>query len=166
MYMTAGQARSVRGLLDKYSDATGRRLFGWGGDWLKKNPNGTYAYLDEMHVELAQSWAIGAKGRPTTPFDIDLVMSRLKIDPTGHQITTPKTPTISYKNLSIGKRNADVLTMQKALANYVSLDYSTAPGLWGPRTQAAWLKASAKAKRSGLTLAQYLGTLYHFGVTR
>ena len=165
-YMNPAQTRAVHNLLDKYTDVSGRRLFAWGGDWLKKNSAGQYLYIDEMHVELCQSWAVKAQGRATTAYDVEAVMRKLNIADDGSLIRpTPQPVTIAYKNLGLGKKNADVLTIQRALAIYVGLDYSTGPSVWGPRTQAAWLKAAAKARRTGVNLAKYLGTIYHFGVT-
>ena len=163
-YMSAGQTQAVHALLDKYSDSNGRRIFGWGGDWLSKNPNGSYRYMDEMHVELAQASAAKAQGRNTTQDDIDAVMARLGIDLSG-RFTFPAVPVkVTYANIGMGKRGADVLTIQKALTNYVGLDYSTGPGIWGPRTQIAWLKAATKSRKTGRDLAIFLGSLNHFGV--
>lgn len=45
---------------------------------------------------------------------------------------------VSFKNLGKGKKNSDVLQVQKALRDTVGLDYSSAPGTWGPKTQDAW----------------------------
>jgi murein DD-endopeptidase MepM/ murein hydrolase activator NlpD len=69
---------------------------------------------------------------------------------------------VNLKNLGLGKKNADVLVVQKALAKYVGLDYSSGPGTWGAKTQAAWLKAAAKSGKTGLSLLRHLGYLYKF----
>lgn len=76
-HMNATQIAAVHALLDKYVDANGRRVFGWGGDWK------IGVYCDEMHTELAQSWAAGAQGRNTTLADVNAVISRLGIRPDG-----------------------------------------------------------------------------------
>jgi D-alanyl-D-alanine carboxypeptidase/Putative peptidoglycan binding domain len=76
-HLTDAQTAACHKLLDKYVDANGRRIFGWGGDWKL----GTY--MDEMHWEIAQSWAVGAHGRKTTMQDVKNVIARLKIQPDG-----------------------------------------------------------------------------------
>ena len=72
-HMTSSQIAAVHRLLDRYVDDQGRRVFGWGGDWTV----GTYC--DEMHTELAQGWAIGARGRATTKTDVLAVIKHLGI---------------------------------------------------------------------------------------
>jgi hypothetical protein len=71
------QIAAVHHLLDKYADVSGRRVFGWGGDWTV----GTYC--DEMHTELAQGWATGAQNRDTTLADVKAVIAHLGITPDG-----------------------------------------------------------------------------------
>lgn len=78
-HMTRAEIQTMNVILDTYVDDTGRRLFGWGGDWDEGS------YMDEMHTELAQSWAIGAQGRATTYNDIQAVRRRLKIDRNGNR---------------------------------------------------------------------------------
>ncbi|MCY1074544.1 peptidoglycan DD-metalloendopeptidase family protein [Archangium lansingense] len=48
--------------------------------------------------------------------------------------------TVKLVNIRPGKRNGDVLIVQKALAAAVGLDYSSAPGFFGSRTRAAYTK--------------------------
>lgn len=76
-HMTAAQIKAVHRLLDKYVTTSGKRIFGWGGDWKA---------IDEMHVELIQSWSTGSHGTNCTLADVKNVMKRLKIQPDG---TTP-----------------------------------------------------------------------------
>lgn len=76
-HMTNKEIQIVHDLLDEYVDDQGRRVFGWGGDW----EVGTWC--DEMHLELAQGWAIGAQGRATTRSDVKNVMKRLGINRDG-----------------------------------------------------------------------------------
>lgn len=70
-------------------------------------------------------------------------------------------PLVHWSGVGRGKRGDDVLLVQKALAEYVGLDYSSGPGVWGARTQAAWLRAAVKSRRSGINLLAFLG--YRFG---
>lgn len=65
---------------------------------------------------------------------------------------------VSWARLGLNKpRHADVLRVQRALASYVGLDYASAPGKWGPRTQAAWLRAIRKSGKRGRALVDFLG---------
>ena len=82
--MTPAQIAAVHALLAKYVDAKGRRIFGWGGDW-------SQAYLDPMHLEVAQKWAVGAAGRPSTLADVRNVIAHLHIQPNG----TVKVPAVA-----------------------------------------------------------------------
>lgn len=91
-HMTPAQIAAVHKLLDKYVDDAGRRVFGWGGDWK------IGVYCDEMHTELAQSWAIGAQGRATTLADVKAVIARLHIRPDG----TVADPPAPYPGKPIG----------------------------------------------------------------
>lgn len=69
-HMNASQIKAVHHLLDKYVTSSGKRIFGWGGDW---------GALDEMHVELIQSWSPGSHGTNCTPADVANVIARLGI---------------------------------------------------------------------------------------
>lgn len=81
------------------------------------------------------------------------------IDP----ISRPRVwPTARWSRVGLGKRGDDVLLVQRALARYVGLDYSTGPGVWGAKTQAAWLRAAAKSGRTGSNLFSLLGARYGF----
>lgn len=113
-HMTAAQTAAVHRLLDRYVSATGRRVFGWGGDWTV----GTYC--DEMHTELAQSWATGAQGRTSTPADVAEVIARLRIRPDG-TIAPLVPPPAEYPGSPIGWGSSAaqaIATMQRALAGY------------------------------------------------
>lgn len=85
---------------------------------------------------------------------------------------TPVKPTISLAAVQPGKSGAQVLVVQKALARAVGLDYSSGPGVFGPRTQAAYrgwqlalgytgADADGKPGRASLTA---LGDRYGFNV--
>lgn len=91
-HMTPAQITAVHRLLDKYVDDQGRRVFGWGGDWTVGKA------CDEMHTELAQAWAVGARNRPTTLADVRAVIKRLGIRPDG---TVPN-PSAPYPGHPIG----------------------------------------------------------------
>ncbi|OJH35073.1 M23 family metallopeptidase [Cystobacter ferrugineus] len=81
--------------------------------------------------------------------------------------------TVKLVNVQPGKRNGDVLIVQKALADAVGLDYSSAPGSFGPRTKVAYAKwqqslgfrgADADGV-PGLKSLQALGKKYKFTVS-
>lgn len=110
-HMTPAQINAVHRLLDKYVDGDGRRVFGWGGDWK------IGVYCDEMHTELAQSWAAGANGRATTLADVKAVIARLHIRPDG-TIAAPVPPAAPWGGKNIGwasMQRAQILTAQRVL---------------------------------------------------
>jgi hypothetical protein len=81
-------------------------------------------------------------------------------------------PQVQVHHVQPDRRNPDVLLVQKALSKEVGLDYSSAPGLFGPKTRIAWmkweLKAGVKFPTGIPTLATLnpLGERYGFTVTR
>lgn len=70
-------------------------------------------------------------------------------------------PSVRWSNCGLGKRNDQVKLVQQALRRYCSPDL-VVDGYWGPKTQAAWLKASLKAKRVGINLLAFIGYRYGF----
>ena len=76
-HMTAAQHAAMHKLMDKYVTSTGKRVFGWGGDWTL----GTYE--DEMHVEAIQGWSPGSHGANATVADFLDVQKRLGIKADG-----------------------------------------------------------------------------------
>lgn len=64
-------------LMDKYVTSTGKRVFGWGGDWKKG------AFEDEMHLEAIQNWSPGSHGSNATIADFKNVQKRLGIRANG-----------------------------------------------------------------------------------
>ena len=54
--------------------------------------------------------------------------------------TRPLLPTVSAKNVQPGSKNSQVLIVQKALKNQVLLDYTSGPGVFGPKTQEAYAR--------------------------
>ena len=49
-----------------------------------------------------------------------------------------------------GTKQPGVLLVQRALHEYVGLRYESGPGIWGPRTQAAYERAQARCGRRNL----------------
>lgn len=118
-HMTPAQITGVHRLLDKYVDDQGRRVFGWGGDWKV----GTYC--DEMHTELAQNWAAGARGRATTKADVVAVIKRLRIRPDG-TVADPIPPAAPWGGKNIGwasLQRAQIKTVQRVLGVRISGTY-------------------------------------------
>lgn len=110
-HMTPAQIDAVHKLLDKYVDDSGRRVFGWGGDWTV----GTFC--DEMHTELAQSWAKGARGRATTLADVRAVIKRLNIRPDGtFAVPAPAAAPWGGKNIGwLSQQRPQIITAQYVL---------------------------------------------------
>jgi murein DD-endopeptidase MepM/ murein hydrolase activator NlpD len=81
--------------------------------------------------------------------------------------------TAKLANVQPGKKNADVLIVQRALAKAVGLDYASAPGTFGPKTKAAYAKWQQKLGLSGadadgvpgLKSLRALGKQYGFSVS-
>ena len=76
-HMTTAQTAAVHALLNKYVTTTGKRIFGWGGDWT------VGVSCDEMHTEIIQFWSPGAKNTNGSRLDVLNVISHLKIKPNG-----------------------------------------------------------------------------------
>jgi len=80
-------------------------------------------------------------------------------------------PTVKLADVQPDKHNQSVLVVQKALAKAVTLDYSSGPGVFGPRTKAAYARWQRKAGHAGngtpdLTSLKKLGDKYGFTVIR
>ena len=93
-HMTPKQTKTMQKLLNKYVTSTGKRVFGWGGDW----DLGTY--MDEMHLEAIQYWSPGSQGTNATAADFADVKKRLGIKADGTRtivafIVPPKKPVVS-----------------------------------------------------------------------
>ncbi|MCY1078792.1 peptidoglycan-binding protein [Archangium lansingense] len=81
--------------------------------------------------------------------------------------------TVKLVNVQPGKKNGDVLIVQKALAEAVGLDYSSGPGTFGPKTRAAYAKWQRKLGLQGadadgvpgLKSLRALGQKYDFSVS-
>lgn len=64
---------------------------------------------------------------------------------------------VRASNVVRGKRNEDILQVQKALRELYGLDYSSAPGLYGPRTAEKMKQAEADSGKTGLALIAWIG---------
>ncbi|MFB7335695.1 peptidoglycan-binding protein [Streptomyces adustus] len=69
---------------------------------------------------------------------------------------------VTASELVLGARNTSVRTVQTALATEVGLDYSAAPGTFGPRTKAA---IAAFQRKLGLTGADADGVFGRYSLT-
>lgn len=122
------RALKARTLKAKYG------LFIWGG---AASLGGDYRLArnyDWMH------WAL----KPGTNIQqVRAKINALGIKPDGTYWPTTR-PVVSVAKVQPGMTNSQVLVIQKALAKEVGLDYSSAPGRFGPATQAAWKKWEAK----------------------
>lgn len=121
-HLNAAQIAAVHRLLDKYVDADGRRVLGWGGDWSDAN-------VDEMHVELAQSWAVGARGRRTVKADVLAAIKHLGIRPDG--TTGPQAAPFTASVYRMPTHGPVVATMRQALR-------LPAGDAWDAALKAAW----------------------------
>ena len=73
-HMTPEQIDGIHRLLSLYVTGSGKRVFGWGGDYRRT--------IDEMHIELGQAWQPGV-GSPVTRADVRAVRQRLGINRNG-----------------------------------------------------------------------------------
>jgi len=141
-HCTTAQIAQMHKLLDKYRTSTGKRVFGWGGDWT------VGSYCDEMHLEAIQSWEPGALGKNATAADFANVQKRLGIKADGtisiiaKIITTVKPAPVPAKivifsQLKLGAKNASVLVLQTALKK-VGLNPGPLDGIFGTQTRNAY----------------------------
>ncbi len=108
------------------------------GSWLKSpsgapSPSGPYVgrkndtlrkyYPADFWRKNAAAYRIGAVKPPVAP----------------KPPTKPTLPTVSLKAVQPGKKNTHVLIVQKALKSQVGLNFSDAPGTFGPKTRAAYV---------------------------
>ena len=191
-HMTQTQINTMHALLNKYTTTSGKRVFGWGGDWQVGK------FCDEMHLEAVQSWSPYSQGRNATVADFANVQKKLHIKSDGTfsvvgkvvnpvvkpvpavAVKKPATPpapvpvavkSVSVKDFVLGKSNGSVVTVQKALAK--EKHYGGAiDGVFGPATRAGyahWQKAlgysGAQANGiPGVASLTVLGTKYKFKV--
>lgn len=130
-HMSDVQTAAVHALLNKYVTADGRRVFGWGGDWSVGTAK------DEMHIEAAQGWSPGTKGRYATPADFVAVQKRMGIRNDGtvdrsNGAPIPATGSIPAfpGKFGLGAKGAHVKAIQKGLG-------LPQDGVFGPATLAA-----------------------------
>jgi len=72
-HMTQAQINAMHKLMDKYVTSSGKRVFGWGGDWQVGK------FCDEMHLEAIQNWSPFSHGSNATIADFQNVQKRLGI---------------------------------------------------------------------------------------
>lgn len=171
-HMSAAQIAAVHRLLDKYVDVHGRRVFGWGGDWKV----GTYC--DEMHTELAQSWAAGALSRGTTAADVAAVTARLRIRPdgtvaplapggSGAGIPVPPARLVTLADLTSGKPSNGAALINHALASEGFLANSLVRSYVGVAAGGAFrvYRWRRGFKKDSLAALKALGAHHGFTVT-
>jgi hypothetical protein len=88
-HMTQAQINAMHSLLNKYVTTSGKRVFGWGGDW-KVATDTTPGFCDEMHLEAIQNWSPGSHGSNATVADFKNVQKRLGIKSDGTISTIQK----------------------------------------------------------------------------
>ena len=187
-HCTTAQIAQMHKLLDKYRTTTGKRIFGWGGDWTPGRS------CDEMHLELIQSWSPGSNGSNCTLADVQNVIKRLGIRADGTvgaaqsviNIVKPSPPkpapvpvspipvttTVKVSNVQLGDANAQVGLVQKAL-RAEGLYTDSVDGKFGTNTKsayAAWQRrcgysGTAADGAPGLKTLTLLGNKYKFLVT-
>lgn len=156
-HMTQTQLNTMHALLNKYTTTSGKRVFGFGGDWQVGK------FCDEMHLEAIQSWSPGSKGSNATVADFLNVQKKLHIKSNGtfsivgkvlNPVVKPKpapapkpapnvvvipsaAKSVSVKDFVLGHVNSSVVTVQKALEKE-KLYAGKIDGLFGPNTRAAY----------------------------
>jgi hypothetical protein len=88
-HMTQAQINAMHSLLNKYVTTSGKRVFGWGGDW-KVATDTQPGFCDEMHLEAIQNWSPGSHGSNATVADFQNVQKRLGIKSDGTVSTVQK----------------------------------------------------------------------------
>ena len=83
-HCSVSQIANMHRLMDLFTTTSGKRIFGWGGDW------SVGTWCDEMHVELIQAWEPGSRGANCTLADLVNVQRKLGILPGGILPTHPK----------------------------------------------------------------------------
>lgn len=150
-WWNGSKSAAAREILARYE------ILMWGG---AKALGGSYTrpeYFDWMH------WAL----KPgTTQADVNRVIARLGIradgtrpegplptpgavKPKPPKVVNPFAPKVSVANVQPGKSGSQVLIVQKCLAKAVGLNYSSGPGVFGPRTKAAYAQWQRKLGYAG-----------------
>lgn len=87
----------------------------------------------------------------------------LPTQPVKPSVTPPRLPNVRPINVRRGKKNNDILIVQKALAKEVGLDYSSGPGVFGPATEAAYKRWERKLKWAKVNGIADMKTLRELG---
>lgn len=107
---------------------------------LRKGTAALLHYLEgqpDPNLLFHKTWA---PGRKTDPDGLDLAHERAAVAALMAHPPEVKRPVVHVADVQRGKHNPSVLLVQRALAKTVGLDYSSGPGLFGPRTTAAYAK--------------------------
>ena len=185
IYLTPAQHNAMHKLMDKYVTSSGKRVFGWGGDWTPGKA------ADEMHLESIQEWSPGSKGSNATAADFQNVAKRLGIKPNGtigvvqgviNTVKPSPIPTIyavrvisaakTDPKLPAGKTTfaGNVKIVEAALAAEKLLDPKYVDGAFGTKTvesYAVWQKKCGIKNATGIpdvVSLKKLGSLHSFKV--
>jgi N-acetylmuramoyl-L-alanine amidase CwlA len=103
--------------------------------------------------------ATPAKPKPEKP------ATATKPKPTAPAKPKPeKKPVVNFNSIKPGRKNKQVLVVQEALKKeYPSFDYSSGPGMFGPRTKAAYAKWQTKIGEKKATGVPTLTSLRKLG---
>ena len=147
-FATADQIRAMHAILAHFVTSRGKRIFGWGGDW-------SAGYLDDMHLEIGQSWEPGV-GSFVSVVDVQDVQRRLGIDNNGNIAKPVVVPVTPHRVLRIppfpgtfhsGVRGPYVKAIQVGLRAH---GYKVlADGYFGAQTKACVVDYQKRNKRLG-----------------
>jgi hypothetical protein len=107
----------------------------------RKNPGGAVyrgvsPHYDHLHIELNR-----AAGRGLTKNAVRAALSG-KVPPApkapAHKKPVATKPTVRLSNVQPGKKNNDVLRVQRALQREVGLNFASGPGTFGTKTRLAY----------------------------
>jgi hypothetical protein len=122
--------------------------------WSAKSPRGrrytgVSPHYDHVHIELNR-----AAGKGLTKASARAILKGAKNPVAPKPAVKPAALTLAVRNVQPGDKGAQVLSLQKALAREVGLNYSSAPGVFGPKTRAAykaWQIKYCRAHRIAVT---------------
>lgn len=105
--------------------------------WSARSPKGrrytgVSPHYDHVHIELNR-----AAGKGLTKAAVRAILAGAKNPPAPKPAVAAK-PVVDVSNVKPGANNSQVLTVQRALAREVGLNYSSAPGRYGDKTKAAY----------------------------
>jgi hypothetical protein len=147
--------------------------------WSARSPKGrryrgVSPHYDHVHIELNRAAAKGL-----TKASVRAILKGAKNPVAPKPAVKPAVkPTVSVRNVQPGDKGGQVLTIQKALAREVGLNYTSGPGVFGDKTKAAYKAWQVKYCRAhgiavtakncdgapGLSSLAALGAKYGFTV--